>query len=390
MVADRNTAMLSRPKPPVTLVASRSLLRDAIPSPAAALAALRAREVEISRRALSLDHAAAWPEEDLALLREIGVLAAFGTAGASAEELFDALRIVGRANLSLGRIFEGHVNGARLVSWYGNDEQQRRLRHDLAHGEVYGVWNSEPAPGVTISGDAAPVLAGEKHYATGAGHIDKAIVTARTPSGERQMLIVNAGDSRRADNSAWRVRGMKATQSGSYDLSGLAAGEESHLGWPGDYEHEPRFSGGAWRFTAVQLGGVERILCLLRPYLLAPDASSTPIKRARFADALAAARTAWLWVREAARMAEGGADNLSEDVVAMVLMTRGVVERAAFEVMEAAARLIGSRAFFDDEPIDMAVRDLSLYLRQPVPDQARDRAGTQFLQRDAWPLDRLW
>ena len=58
--------------------------------------------------------------------------------------------------------------------------------------------------------------------------------------------------------------------------------------------------------------------------------------------------------------------------------------------MEAAARIIGTRAFFDDEPIDLAVRDLSLYLRQPVPDQARDRAATQFLARDAWPLDRLW
>jgi alkylation response protein AidB-like acyl-CoA dehydrogenase len=357
-------------------------------SPAAALAALGEHEADIAGRALALDRQGAYPAQDIALLRDIGVLAAFGAEGATADQLFEALRIVGRANLSLGRLFEGHVNGARLVAWYGSDPQRRRLGRDLADGRVHGVWNSEPSPGVTISDDDRPVLIGKKHYATGAGSIDRAIVTARTASGERQMLIVDAADPRRADLSGWRVRGMKATQSGSYDLTGLPA--DARLGSPADYEREPRFSGGAWRFTAVQLGGVERILRLLRQSMVTSDASSAPIKRARFAEALAAARTAWLWVREAARMAENPSDAATDDVIAMVLMARGVVERAGFEVMEAAARIIGTRAFFDDEPIDLAVRDLSLYLRQPVPDQARDRAATQFLARDAWPLDRLW
>jgi alkylation response protein AidB-like acyl-CoA dehydrogenase len=344
----------------------------------------------MAARALSLDHHGAYPREDIALLGDIGVLAAFGAEGASADDLFDALRIVGRANLSLGRIFEGHVNGARLVAWYGSDEQRRALARDLADGRAYGVWNSEPSPGVAISDDAVPVLIGRKHYATGAGSIDKAIVTARTAGGERWMLIADAGDPRRADLSAWRVRGMKSTQSGSYDLGGLPADARARLGAPADYEREPRFSGGAWRFTAVQVGGTERILRLLRRFMAGSDAASDPIKRARFAEALAGARSAWLWVREAARMAEGESEVAAEDVVAMVLMARGVVERAGFEVMEAAARIIGTRAFFDDEPIDLAVRDLSLYLRQPVPDQARDRAATQFLARDAWPLERLW
>ncbi len=358
--------------------------------PAAALAALRAHEATIADRALSLDRHGAFPRDDIALLGDIGVLAAFGAEGASADELFEALRIVGRANLSLGRIFEGHVNGARLVAWYGSAEQRRGLARDLAEGKVYGVWNSEPAPGVAISSDDQPVLVGKKHYATGAGSIDRAIVTARTVGGERWMLIADARDPRRADQSGWRVRGMKATRSGSYDLTGLSAGPEARLGSPTDYEREPRFSGGAWRFTAVQVGGVERILRLLRQYMVTSEASSDPIKRARFAGALAAARTAWLWVREAARMAENDSEVASEDIIAMVLMARGVVERAGFQVMEAAARIIGTRAFFDEEPIDLAVRDLSLYLRQPVPDHARDRAAAQFLARDAWPRDPLW
>jgi alkylation response protein AidB-like acyl-CoA dehydrogenase len=359
----------------------------AFTAPASALVALRAHEVEISERALSLDRHQAFPEQDLALLGDLGLLAAFGAEGATADELFEALRIVGRCNLSLGRIFEGHVNGSRLIAWYGSGEQHRALRQGLASGDVYGVWSSEPPLGVAMSGQ---VLVGAKHYATGAGFITKAVVTARTENGARQMVIVDAGDPERADLSGWRVRGMKATKSGAYNLSGLPAGAQASLGAPGDYEREPRFSAGAWRFTAVQLGGVERIICLLRQYMVTSEASSAPIKRARFAEALASTRTAWLWVRESARMAEDRSECDPEDIIAMVLMTRGVVERAGFEVMEAAARIIGTRAFFDDEPIDLAVRDLSLYLRQPVPDQARDRASAQFLMRDAWPLDRLW
>jgi hypothetical protein len=58
--------------------------------------------------------------------------------------------------------------------------------------------------------------------------------------------------------------------------------------------------------------------------------------------------------------------------------------------MDAATRTVGTRAYFSDHPLDQACRDLALYLRQPVPDQALDRAARAFLARDAWRNDRLW
>jgi hypothetical protein len=101
-----------------------------------------------------------------------------------------------------------------------------------------------------------------------------------------------------------------------------------------------------------------------------------------------AARSAWLWVREAACRAE--APDAGADEIALVLMARRVVESAGLEAMEVAARLIGTRAFFTDNPIDLACRDLGLYLRQPVPDQALDRAASAFIAKDAWKDDPLW
>jgi alkylation response protein AidB-like acyl-CoA dehydrogenase len=348
------------------------------------LAALRKAVPVIRSRAADLDARSAFPAEDVDFLAQIGALEVMAGDTPSPRELMEALRLVGRANLSLGRIFEGHVNGARLIAWHGSAEQRRTLDADLAAGKVLGVWNTEPAPGVTI---AQGGLRGAKSYATGAGHIDIVVVTAATSEG-KQMVLAHASDPARADPSAWRVRGMRATVSGTYDLTGLPVNAATRLGAPGDYECEPRFSAGAWRFTAVQLGGVEHVLTLLRDHLAASPAGQDPIHRARFGKALAAARSAYLWVREAADRAE--APNAGPETISFVLMTRGVVEEAGLAVMEAAARSVGTRAFFVDNPLDQACRDLALYLRQPVPDQALDRAAAAFLAQDAWADDPLW
>ncbi len=351
---------------------------------ARALGALRDLVPKIQAMSGELDRDGAFPNDALDLLAGAGVLAAFGGGEASAQELMEALRLVGRANLSLGRIFEGHVNGARLIDWYGSDEQRRTLAGDLAAGRVFGVWNTGAKP-VTIDDDA---LVGSKTFATGAGHIDIAIVTADVPGGGRQMVLIDAAQPGRCDPKSWPVSGMKATLSGTYDLTGLSAAGDALLGAPGDYEREPRFSAGAWRFTAVQLGGIERILGLLRDHLVSTPSGDNPIHRARFALALAETRSAALWVREAARRATR--DDAGSAQIALVLMTRGVVERAGLAVMEAAHRSIGTRSYFTDSPVDMACRDLGLYLRQPVPDQALDRAAAAFLAADCWTDDPLW
>jgi alkylation response protein AidB-like acyl-CoA dehydrogenase len=112
-----------------------------------------------------------------------------------------------------------------------------------------------------------------------------------------------------------------------------------------------------------------------------------PQQRARFADAVVAVRTAGFWVDEAARRFASGHD----DAVAVARLTRGVVENAGFAVMEAAARILGTRSAFDGERADKIIRDLSLYLRQAGPDHARDEAAQMLLDHDIWDeSDRLW
>lgn len=359
------------------------------------------REVlsEIAGRANQCDVDGAFPSQDVAVLDRIGLLRAFAPAdfGGHAFEnrreyvdaLFDCLRLVGRANLSLGRIFEGHVNAIILVDRYGDDVARTRLKTALTGGKLFGVWNTEPAPGLTLEPEGASWrLMGSKSYATGAGHLDFAVITARLPGGGKQMLLMPVGEQKdRAHPECWKVSGMRATVSGTHDFSGLELHSQRLFGEPGDYEREPMFTAGAWRFTAVQLGGIEALTQSLRDHILQSPTGGDPFHRIRFARAVVSTRTAFQWVREAARRADV---NGAPSAAPFVLMTRGIVEDAAFEVIEAVQRSVGTRAFYSGNPIDRMIRDLQLYLRQPVPDQARDRAAAAWLETDLWDDDRLW
>lgn len=351
---------------------------------------------DLARLGEHYDSAPAYPAESMAALSRAGLLRRFAPVAAGGEcfadaparnlAMFDALRRVGRGDLSAGRLFEGHVNALALFDWYATPEQHIWLEAALLRDAVFGVWATEPAPGVKLveAGDVK-TLFGAKSFASGAGGIDYAIVTVQPASGDRRLAIVPANEAARADESGWRVRGMRASMSGTYDLTDCVVDADALLGQPGDYDREPRFTSGAWRFTAVQLGGIEALLAETRA-ALSSVALADPLARAAFGHALVATRTAWLWVGKAALHAAIEADAAP----AFARMTRGVVERAGLDVMEHAARLVGTRSAFAGQRIDKIIRDLSLYLRQAGPDQVRDAAVRDWLDHDCFGEDALW
>lgn len=341
------------------------------------------------------DAAPLFPVDSLAVLSAVGLHRRFAPPAAGGENfpnevarndaLVNALRIVGRGDLSIGRLFEGHINALCLFGWYATSAQLDWLGAMLEAGSWFGVWATEPPPGVRLEADGT-TLTGSKMFASGAGGLDYALATVAWSDGPRRLAIVPAKAPERTNLSAWRVRGMRASASGRYDLTGCSVAPAMWLGQPGDYDRDPRFTAGAWRFCAAQLGGVEALLAeTVRA--LGENARHDPVQRARLADAYVAARTAGFWVREAARRAAAEED----DAVSLARLARGVVERAGLDVMEASARLFGTRSAFDGERVDKISRDLALYLRQAGPDHARDCAAQALLARDVWRSDdRLW
>ncbi len=308
---------------------------------------------------------------------------AFGGVGlstgeAGADRLARTLMAVGGADLSAGRIFEGHVNAVKLVLRYGDAHQARALAEDVRAGAVCGVWNAEIAPGLQL--DATPVdgrsarLCGAKIYASGLGLVSRPVITARTPTGEGLMLAPRLDGTPPHDLSGWTMRGMRATATGTVDFTGGEIGVDAVVGAPGDYYRSPLFKGGAWRFSAVQTGAVLRIVQLMGEALRARGRTADAHQKARIGTAAMAAQTAELWVARAAILAEDpSSDPVAVD--AYVNLTRLAVERSALEVIALAERGLGLSAFARPNPVERVVRDLSTYLRQPFPDGALEDAA---------------
>lgn len=376
-----------------------SALRQARPTSRVAdpLELLRQCLPGIAAAAAAEDEDGAFPTSSLAALDEAGLLAAplrrvlgghgWGIEAAGAGPLAQALRLLGRASLPLGRLYEGHVNALRLMQRFGTPAQAAAAARDAAAGHLFAVWNTE-APGeppLSIGPEAR--LLGRKVLCSGAGHATRALVTARDGDRPPQMLLLPLAPGERADLSVWTAQGMRASATGAMAFTGMPVEPEMHIGSPGDYLRQPDFSAGAWPFAAVHCGGAEAVLAALRDHLRRTGRGGDANQAARLGQAAIAAETARLWVEQAATRAEAPAPGA--EAAAYANLARLAVERAALDILEAAQRSVGLAAFLRPNLLERLCRDLATYLRQPGPDRALAEGAAYLLAAEAEPGD-LW
>lgn len=355
-------------------------LLDVPPSLSDAVAAARIVAPKIAVRAGEVDETAAYPAADIADLADVGLLKgclprdlgglALGLEQRTAEALREILTIIGAASLTVGRLYEGHVNAVKLAADYAPDILPL-LVHEIAAGRPSGVWNAERGEGLSaVRTTSGWLLSGSKRHCSGAGSIVRPIVTARVGKDGPLMFLPEVASSR-VDLSVWRAAGMRGTATGTVDFTGLVVPDACVIGKLGDYYRSPSFSGGAWRVIAVQLGGLDAVM-RLHVELLGTRLSD-PVRRARLARAGAAHEAARLIVREAANRAEGAGDPAAID--AYVDLARSSFEELALTCIDATRRNIGLGSFIAPNPLDRVLRDLETYLRQPFLDASRDNAA---------------
>ena len=328
----------------------------------------------MAARAEAHDIDSTFPADDIDDLREAGALA---VPPERPSDLMALLRLVGRGSLSVGRVFEGHVNALALVARYGTRAQQESAASDARVGHLFGVWNTQSRSDPLVLSDGK--LTGGKILASAAGFATRPLVTADLPGGARQMLLLHLAPGTRTDLSGWTPHGMRATATGRIALDGVAVTPETMIGGPDDYIRQPEFSAGAWRVLAVMLGGLDAIIDGLRAHLRQTGRDGDPHQLARAGRALILQETARLWVEAAAQRsgAAGGADA----IVAYVDLARGAVEAACVEAIALVQRSVGLAAFMRPNPLERVARDLATYLRQPNPDGALVSGAAHFLHR---------
>lgn len=284
--------------------------------------------------------------------------------------LLRRLYTVGRRDLPLGRLLEGHVDAVQIVQRYGDANQRAALADALAGGATLGVWNAALPGAPLVLGDGG--LEGGKSYASGAGVLSHALVTADTPAGQQLLLLDLSRVAPTIDRDWWRVTGMQRSETHQVRWRGAAVPGDASIGAPGCYAREPYFSGGALRFVAVHAGGIAALFDYTRDHLVATARADDPFQAARLAELFALAAGAAAAVRDAAVC---WFEDEGEARLARVAAARLAVTQAAERAIILAQQAVGLQGHFLAHPLAATLADLSVYVRQPAPDAQRLRVG---------------
>ena len=365
------------------------------------------------REQQSEEEAAQFPAREFQRLREAGLLSitlphqslAFDQTP-TAQQL-QLLKLIGKGNLSVGRIYEGHINALYLTHLFGTTAQKSRWYEDAQRGQhLFGVWNTEARDGITITaqGDGRYRLQGSKTFCSGSKKVTRPIVPGRLideQGGEQgwQMCVVPLDEFAQlpVDPTFWQPLGMKASVSHKIDFSGILLSEDDLLGQPNDYHQQPYFSGGAIRFAAVQLGGAEAIFDAARTYLQQLQRTEDPYQRMRLGEMATLVETGNLWLNQAGEQADRVAVPVetlpgsisSKQMINYANMMRSVIEQIGLDVMRLSERCVGARGLLHPQPFARLHADLTTYLRQPAPDIALAQVG-QYVGEHTSPAHALW
>ena len=356
----------------------------------AALVAARTVAAACRSEAGELDRTGVVPRASIQRFGEAGLLTGPMRGGLfpSTSQLLRALTIIGSGDLALGRLYEGHVNALLLIERFGSPTLRQRVAAVARRDNLLGVWNTDGrTPLALVAAAGSWRLVGGKSFASGAGLVAQALVTARLPDGGRQMLLLPMADmDERVDRTTWKPMGMRASMSFDVDFGGIEIDDGTFVGQPGDYLAEPWFSAGCIRFLAVQLGGAFAILNIVHDHLRQTGRADDPYQIERFARMRIAVETGQLWLdRAGATFDRADAETNTEPTIEIANMARHVVENICTLVIELAGRSIGVAGMMAPHPLERLIRDLSTYLRQPAPDAALAMVGRAGLASNELP-----
>jgi alkylation response protein AidB-like acyl-CoA dehydrogenase len=270
---------------------------------------------------------------------------------------------IGREDLSVARLVEAHCDALAILADAARTPQPDTL---------YGVWASEiPGQALQIDDAGALRLRGTKRFCSGAGLVDRALVTAGSP--QQQLVDV---DMRldfghvQFDFSSWKTTAFSETQTATVTFAGVPITPEQMIEAPDWYLDRPGFWHGACGPAACWAGGADRLL----QYALR-QRRDDPHTLAHLG-----AMHASLWALRAYLDSAGREidkypqDRAKARVIALTL--RHLVERDSSDVLGRLTRAFGPHPLALDEAISRQYQELHLYLRQSHAERDLEILGT--------------
>jgi alkylation response protein AidB-like acyl-CoA dehydrogenase len=306
---------------------------------------------------------------------------------------------IAKADLSLARCWEGHVNSLVLLDGMCNDEQRTRwFKGVVEQGDKWVAWSGEPQarkPGETTrfgtnveKVDGGYVLTGNKVFSTSAGGAQWAILLVNTagPGGVRHtsasldtqlLMACDLSDPTvEIDGSWWDPIGMRATVSYLVNFRRTFISEANLIGYPGQYIKEGWQTCFIPHYAATFLGAAEAAYEYAFEYVNAQNKSEDPYVQHHIAQMSVNVETAHLWLRHVARLWETAR---YEEAQIAGSRARHVVEHLAEETVKHCIRACGARCLNRPSALERIYRDLSFYVRHDNDDQILAMIGKSLL-----------
>lgn len=283
--------------------------------------------------------------------------------------LVEALVELGRTDLCLARLLEGHSDGLRILDQAGLAPEPG----------VYGVWASRSV-GTGLQADPVAAadaaqggwqLSGELRFASGVDLIDRALVPAQV--GEERLLLDVPADLGKPDPDAWRAAGMDAARTFTVHVDRQVLNAR-RVGGDGFYVDRPGFVVGGLCVAAVWAGGAQQVLDVVSTSLR--DFTTTPHQLRRLG---VIEQLVWevrsLLTRTVTRL-----DDLPQDAVARECgLTRTAVVRACESILDEARQVVGPAGLSRNARLARVLDDLTIYVRQHQVDSALAALGESAL-----------
>ncbi|CAH0999425.1 hypothetical protein LEM8419_00724 [Neolewinella maritima] len=342
----------------------------------------------------STRHSQAFPHREMDALRQAGYLgvtlpgAPLDQRKASTAGLLRLLYQIGQGSLSVGRIYEGHINALYLIGVFGTPAQQERWYADARAGHLFGVWNTQMGDGIHFHPTATDDLRiqGSKSFCSGSVQVTRPIVPGvlHDHNGKElgwQMSVVALDrHSPPVDASFWTPVGMQNSVSHKIDFSDIVIARDELLGAPEDYNSQPHLSGGAIRFAAVHLGGGAAVYEATRTALRQAGRTADPYQRTRLAKMAIRLESGRHWLDRAGHVNDHSTD--PREIVNYANMVRTAIADYCSEILQLAEVSVGVRGMLHPHPLARLHGDLTTYLRQPAPDATLESVG-QYYFNDA-------
>lgn len=372
----------------------------------------RVRELaryRLAPRAAEYDRTAAFPKDDFGDLFQAGLLAAvvppeFGGLGlgpyhGNVLTLWLVTKEIAKADLSLARCWEGHVNSLVLLDGIANQEQKQRWFTGVVQNrDIWVAWSGEPQARAscetlsfgttTTKVDGGYIVEGKKAFATSAGGATFAILLVSTagPGGARHstgnlesqlLLACDLSDpSISVDQSWWDPIGMRGSASHVVHFNRTFIPDANLIGRPGQYLLDGWQTCFIPHYAATFLGAAEAAYDFALDYVISQGKAQDPYIQHHIGQSAINVETAYLWLQHVAHMWDTGRHPEAQLAGSRA---RHIIEHLAEDTVKRCIRACGARSLNRPSSLERIYRDLSFYVRHDNDDQILATIGKSLL-----------